>query len=228
MALISPCLRISCRYDNMIFFGLRPRPKDDLQEIPFLRVALTVVLNGDLDMLHCDDTALLLIDVQEKLLRVMHEKDQLVTHLCQLVKGARVLGVPIIWFEQNPAGLGATIPELTELLEEQTPIIKQSFNCCAHPGVWAQIEQLRRRQFLLAGIEAHICVYQTGMELLQHGYDVQIVSDAISSRTAENKQLGVMRIQQGGGQITSVEMALFELLKVAEGPTFKEILRMIK
>ena len=117
---------------------------------------------------------------------------------------------------------------MTELLAEQTPIIKQSFNCCAHPGVWAQIEQLRRRQFLLAGIEAHICVYQTGMELLQHGYDVQIVSDAISSRTAENKQLGVMRIQQGGGQITSVEMALFELLKVAEGPTFKEILRMIK
>ncbi len=179
-------------------------------------------------MLHGDDTALILIDVQEKLLPVMHEKEQLVTHLSQLVKGAAVLGVPILWFEQNPNGLGATIPEVAGLLAQQTPIIKRSFSCCAHPGVWEHIEHVRRRQFLLAGIEAHICVYQTGMELLQRGYDVQIVSDAVSSRTFENKQLGITRIQQAGGVVTSVEMALFELLKIAEGSAFKEILRIIK
>ncbi len=179
-------------------------------------------------MLQGDDTALILIDVQEKLLRVMHEKEPLITHLSQLVKGAATLGMPILWFEQNPAGLGATVPELAELLAEHTPIIKRSFSCCAHPGVWEQIEHVRRRHFLLAGIEAHICVYQTGMELLQHGYDVQIVSDAVSSRTLENKQLGITRIQQAGGLVTSVEMALFELLKVAEGSAFKEILRIVK
>ncbi|GAK52647.1 isochorismatase hydrolase [Candidatus Moduliflexus flocculans] len=179
-------------------------------------------------MLQCDDTALILIDVQEKLVRVMHEKELLVTHLCQLVNGALTLSIPILWFEQNPAGLGATIPELSERLNGQTPIIKQSFSCCAHPGVWPQIEQLRRRQFLIAGIEAHVCVYQTGIELLQRGYDVQIVSDAVSSRSSENKQIGLTRIQQAGGGITSVEMALFELLKVAEGQRFKDILRIIK
>jgi len=181
-----------------------------------------------MSILRSDDTALLVIDVQEKLLRVMHEKEHLITHLVQLVKGAKVLGLPILWFEQNPAGLGVTIPEVAELLIEQAPMTKHCFSCCAHPGVWPQIEQLRRRQFLLAGIEAHICVYQTGMELLQRGYDVQIVSDAVSARTVENTQLGLTRIQQAGGMMTSVEMALFELLKVAEGQAFKDILRIIK
>ena len=170
----------------------------------------------------------MLIDAQEKLWRVMRDKERLLEHLVKLVKAATVLDIPILWFEQNPQGLGATMPELAALLPQQTPMIKRSFSCCGHAAFLPELERLKRDQILLAGIEAHICVYQTGVELLHRGYEAQIVTDGVSSRTPENRQLGIERLQQAGCLLTSVEMAVFELLKVAEGAAFKEILKIVK
>ena len=183
---------------------------------------------GKHTMLQQERAAILLIDVQEKLWRVMHDKERLLEHLVKLVKGATVLGLPMLWFEQNPRGLGATMPELAALLTSQTPLTKRSFSCCGHAAVFPELERLKCDQILLAGIEAHICVYQTGVELRQRGYDTRVVTDAVSSRTPENKQLGIECLKQAGCLATGVEMALFELLKTAEGAAFKDILNIVK
>jgi nicotinamidase-related amidase len=179
-------------------------------------------------MLNRENTALVLIDIQEKLFQVIHAKEALLTNLQKLVKGARVLNVPILWAEQNPKGLGPTIPELRELLTELQPIEKRSFSCCGQQQFVKQLKKAQCKQVLAAGIEAHVCVFQTVMDLCGLGYEVQVVKDGVSSRCAENMQVGLDRIKGSGVVLTSVEMALFELLKVAEGDEFKQILKIVK
>jgi nicotinamidase-related amidase len=97
-----------------------------------------------------------------------------------------------------------------------------------HEPLRRRIPNLHRRQFLLAGIEAHVCVYQTAVDLLEMGYEVEVVADAVASRTPENRQIGLERVRRAGAALTSVETVLFELLRVAEGPRFKEILAIVK
>ena len=178
-------------------------------------------------MLVPDNTMMLLIDVQIALLRVMHHKDELVQNLAKLLRGLRVLDVPILCTEQNPKGLGATIPELAPLLGEP-PLEKLAFSCCGEAHFTEALEKFDRRQVIVAGIESHVCVYQTTMDLLDAGYGVQIVADAVSSRAAENKRIALERMAAAGASITSVEMVLFELLQDASGPKFKEILKIVK
>jgi hypothetical protein len=179
-------------------------------------------------MLKTDNTVLVLVDVQGKLAQLMEGKAALFQNLRKLVQGVQVLGLPIVWAEQNPAGLGPTIPELAELLEGQTPIAKFSFSCCGDAAFLERLRATGRKQVLLAGIEAHVCIYQTAVELLQLGYEVEVVADAVSSRTAENKQIALAKLQQIGACLTSVEMALFEMLGKAEGPAFKAIVKIVK
>jgi nicotinamidase-related amidase len=179
-------------------------------------------------MLSSNTTLLVVIDVQEKLLRVMHEKEKLVENLQKLIKGAIALGVPIIMTEQNPAGLGETIPELAQLAPEISPVPKFCFSCLGEAEFQQELNRLNRKQVLLAGIETHICVYQTAVELVNAGYEVQVVADCVSSRTRRNSEIGLQKAREAGASITSVETALFELLKVAKGDTFKEISRIVK
>jgi len=179
-------------------------------------------------MLTVEDTVLLLVDVQEKLARAMYEKEALAENTVKLVKGARILGLPILWTEQNPKGLGSTLPEVRELLADQEPVTKLSFSCCGEPRFMDQLQPLKRRQALIAGIESHVCVYQTVMDLVKMGYEVQVVADAVSSRTLENKALGLERCKELGASLTSTETALFELLRVAEGDQFKQMLKVVK
>ena len=174
------------------------------------------------------NTALLVIDVQVKLAHLMDGKEELVENLRKLIKGAQVLGIPIIWTEQNPRGLGPTIPEIKELLPDNRPITKFSFSCCGEESFMEELRRQNRKQILITGIEAHICVYQTAMDLLGWGYEVDVVADAVSSRTAGNKRIGLEKIRDGGGRLTSTETAIFELLRVAEGERFKEILQIMK
>ncbi len=174
------------------------------------------------------NTAVVLIDVQVKLMRAIYGQEQLRQHLQQLIKGAQVFHLPILWAEQHPQGLGPTIPELAELLTDVQPITKRCFSCCGQHQFLQHLKDLRRKQLLVAGIETHVCVYQTSMDLYNLGYEVQIVADAVSSRTLENKQLGLERLKEAGMVVTSTEMALFELLRVAEGPQFKAILDIVK
>lgn len=179
-------------------------------------------------MFSTDTTVLVLIDIQGKLWNVMFEKEALLDNLQKLVKGIRLLGVPALLTEQNPRGLGPTVPELTQLLPETQPLPKFCFSCWQDSGFHAALAALNRKQVLVCGIEAHICVYQTVLELLKNGYEVQVLVDGVSSRTAKNRDTALTRVQSEGAKLTTVEMALFELLGTAESPSFKELSRIIK
>jgi len=178
-------------------------------------------------MLETGNTALVLVDLQEKLLRVMHEREALLDSVVRLVKGAAVLGVPVIYTEQNPRGLGPTVAAVGDLLPDP-PITKLAFSCCGEPAFTDALARLGRRQVLLAGIETHVCVYQTAADLIAAAWEVQVVTDAVSSRSEANKAVGLERMRQAGAGVTSVETALFELLKAAEGPQFKALLAIVK
>ena len=179
-------------------------------------------------MLAVENTALVVIDVQGKLSRLMYEKEKLFENLQKIITGAQILEIPIILTEQNPEGLGRTIPEVADLLPDIQPIPKFSFSCYGEKRFVEELEALKRKQVLIVGIESHVCVYQTAMNLMGAGYEVQIVADAVSSRTAENRELGLEKMKSEGAKLTGVEMALFELLRVAEGAKFKGILKVVK
>jgi nicotinamidase-related amidase len=179
-------------------------------------------------MLHIDNTVLLIVDVQEKLSKIILNREDLLASLVKVINGAQVLGVPIILTEQNPAGLGQTIPEVKLLLPDIKPVSKFSFSCCGEEVCVKQLAALKRSQILLGGIESHICVYQTAVDLVSRGYEVQVLVDCVSSRTQENKALGLEKMKEAGAGITSVETALFELMRVAEGKKFKEISKIVK
>ena len=179
-------------------------------------------------MLTPDNTFFLLVDVQGRLAHSMHARDQLFGNLKKIVKGMRVLEVPILWAEQNPKGLGPTVPEVAELLTDLQAMPKYSFSCYKNEEIQQSIECLNRPNVLVAGIEAHVCVYQTVRDLINASYHPQIVADAVSSRTSENKQIGLEKCKGAGAEITSVETVLFELLDVAEGEKFKQILDIVR
>ena len=179
-------------------------------------------------MLTLANTALLVVDVQGKLAHMMNEKQRLFDNLHTIIEGAHILEVPIIVTEQNPAGLGRTIPEIAHLLTDTQPISKISFSCCRNEAFMQALQALNRKQILMTGIETHICVYQTTLELLNLGYDVQVVVDAVASRTADNKAIGLEKMKSAGANVTSTEMALYELLQVADGLQFKRILKIVK
>lgn len=179
-------------------------------------------------MLPLEDTALVLVDVQGRLAQLMHERELLFANLERMVRGAQVLGIPILWNEQVPEKLGATIPELAELLTGVESLPKNAFSCCGNPAFVERLAATGRRQVLLTGIETHICVYQTARDLLAGGYAVEVVADAVSSRTEANKRTALERIRAMGAGVTSTEMALFELLGSAEGDRFRQISRLVR
>jgi len=179
-------------------------------------------------MLTINSTVLLIIDVQGKLAHLMFERESLFENLKKLIKGAKILEIPILWTEQCPQKIGPTIPQVSQLLTGVQPIPKINFSCCDNERFMQELEALNRKQILITGIEAHICIYQTTVDLVNLEYEVQIVADAVSSRKAEDKKIVIENIKNIGASLTSTEMALFELLRVAEGPKFKEILNIVK
>lgn len=173
-------------------------------------------------------SVLVVVDVQGKLARTMHESDALVRQLAILIQGARLLDVPIIWTEQVPGKLGPTIPEISSLLSDQDPLVKTMFSCVRDGGFSATLHSMNPERVVLCGIETHVCVYQTARDLLKDGYTVEVVADAVSSRNPLNKEIGLDRIVGSGGSLTSVETFLFELQEVAEGDRFRQLIRLIK
>lgn len=179
-------------------------------------------------MLNAEKTALVIVDVQGKLAQLMSGKELLFENLAKVLKGSQALGIPILWAEQTPEKLGPTIPEIAALLTGIAPISKTSFSCCGSERFNQALSAAKRTQVLIAGIEAHVCVYQTAMDLVEMGYEVEIVTDAVSSRTIENKTVALEKMKSAGVGFTSIEMALFELLKAAEGEAFKKIIGIVK
>lgn len=179
-------------------------------------------------MMTPEQTLLLLIDVQGKLARTVMHSERTINNISKLVRACKVLDVPGLVTEQYPKGLGHTVPELSVLIPELLPIEKQSFSCCATPDFMTKLRSFNRNDVLVVGIETHICVYQTCVELIEFGYTVHLVTDCVSSRSEEDRQLGISCIEKAGASLTSTEMAIFELLRVAEGDRFKSISKIVK
>jgi isochorismate hydrolase len=177
-------------------------------------------------MLKREEALLAVIDIQGNLYLAMDEKEFLLANTAKLVKGINILEIPIILTEQ--VKIGPTIPELAGLMPTVKPIIKNSFSCCGDEQFLATLTATGKKQVLVCGIEAHVCAYQTSMDLMERGYEVYIVADAVSSRTARNREIGIQKLLASGAILTSTEMALFELLKAATDPKAKDIFKIIK
>jgi nicotinamidase-related amidase len=171
--------------------------------------------------------ALVVVDMQEAFRSAVLDFDEVVRNVATLVRGARILGVPTLVTEQYPKGLGHTVPEVSEHLDV-TPIEKMAFSAVEANGFPSALHDARRDQVLLCGIEAHVCVNQTAQDLIADGAEVHVAQDAVSSRTAANRALGLHRMERSGAIATSVETALFELLRQAGTPEFKEVQALVK
>lgn len=171
---------------------------------------------------------LVLIDVQEKLAAVMSGREGLVRNASILVQAARRLEVPILWCQQAPQALGETVGELREHLAGVEPINKVSFSCCGEPAFVEALERTGAQTVILCGIEAHVCVWQTAADLLRKDHKVQVVADAVTSRTEENRQAALARMAREGITVTTTEMLLFELLRDARHPQFRAISKLVK
>lgn len=169
-------------------------------------------------------TALVVVDVQEAFRPAVGEFDAVARNAAVLVQGARILDLPIVVTEQYPSGLGATVPELARHLDGIPRIEKTVFSAARAEG----FDLAGREQALVCGIEAHVCVAQTVADLLDAGADVQVATDAVSSRTAADRRAGLAKMEASGAMLTSTEMALFELLGRAGTPEFKAIQALVK
>ena len=179
-------------------------------------------------MLDIENSLLLIIDIQERLVNML-EKDLIVQKSCALANAARILGVETIVTEQYPKGLGGTIEPLKQALSEDvTYFEKTAFSVLKEEGFEQILDKTGKKKVIICGIEAHICVYQTAMDLMQKGYDVYLVADASASRNKYEFKTGVELMRQNGVNITCVEMVLFELLKTSKNPKFKEVQALIK
>jgi nicotinamidase-related amidase len=172
--------------------------------------------------------ALVIVDLQERLLPVMHGQEQLLSRVALLVSGARLLGLPILVTEQYPKGLGPTVGRLSQTLRPFAPIEKTSFSCCGAPGFLEALKATGCRRVALCGIEAHVCVRQTARDLLLDGFSVDLVEDAVSSRSPMDLDAGKRRIYADGARPMTVEMLLFEVLGDAKHPAFKDLSKLVK
>ena len=179
-------------------------------------------------ILQRDSTALLLIDIQEKILNVMHNKDQVINNSLKLIKGFKVLNVPIFYTEQYPKGLGSTAEPLLTELQGLSPIQKMSFSCFGAGNLFTRLKDNNVSQIVIAGIEAHVCVQQTVLDLLANGFQVNVAADSVSSRNDLDYRIALDRIRSHGAEITTAESILFELLTMSDTDEFKEISKIIR
>jgi len=177
------------------------------------------------------DAVLVVIDVQERLMPVIHDRFDVEKNIERLIRGAHILGVPTIVTEQYVKGLGPTVEPLRNALNETSgyrPIEKNCFSAHGCAPFAAQLAALDRRQIIIAGVETHVCVYQTVLDLLAEPRNVWIVADAVSSRTPRNRDLALQRMTSEGAKLASTEMVLFELLVTAGTDEFRAISRLVK
>jgi len=171
--------------------------------------------------------ALVVVDVQEAFRPAVLDFEQVARNVAILARAARILELPTLVTEQYPKGLGHTVPEVAEHLDV-TPIEKVAFSAVDADGFAGALHRAERDQVLLCGIETHVCVNQTAEDLIADGVEVHVAQDAVTSRTSENRALGLHKMERSGAVATSVETALFELLGRAGTPEFKEVQALIK
>ncbi|MEI8206109.1 MAG: hydrolase [Kiritimatiellales bacterium] len=178
-------------------------------------------------MLTAKDSLLVVIDVQGKLAEAMCDREKLFENICRLAKSAKLLGIPMLVTEQLPDKLGSTRKEIADPLAEEPLITKSSFSCCGEPKFVEALKSSGKKQIVLCGIEAHICVTQTALELLTQGLDIFLIADAVSSRSPDSRHLAIERMRHHGAEILTTEMALFEWLRDAAHPAFREVRKLL-
>jgi nicotinamidase-related amidase len=171
-----------------------------------------------------EHAALVVVDLQEAFRPAVVDFDRVAANAGVLVQGARILGLPVVVTEQYPKGLGRTVPEVAQHLNGIEPLDKVCFSATDADG----FDLDDRDQVLVCGIESHVCVSQTAHGLLDRGLEVHVVRDAVSSRTEENRELGLHKMESSGAILTSVETALFELLGAAGSEEFKRVQALVK
>jgi nicotinamidase-related amidase len=179
-------------------------------------------------MISRDEVVLVVIDIQTKLFQSMQEKENLLDSALKTIKGAKVFNLPIIVTEQIPEKLAQTVPELARELEGIERISKESFSSWGKSKFREKLESVGRRKAVICGIESHICVYQTAVDLIANGYEVHVIADAVSSRTRENREVGLAAMKSAGVHLTSAEMFLFEIMRTAEDAGFRDIQKIVK
>ena len=175
-----------------------------------------------------DNTAAVIIDIQERLYPHMYNREELERNVGILISGLHILKVPLLITEQYSKGLGKTIPAISERLENFEPIEKISFSCCDDSRFLKELNMLNKKFVILAGIETHVCVLQTVLDLIDSGFHPVLVEDCVSSRKENDKKIAVERIRSEGAIITTYESILLELCRVAGTETFKQISGLIK
>lgn len=178
------------------------------------------------ELMSAGDSALLVVDVQEKLLPAIEDKETVLSRTRLALRGASILGVPILVTEQYPRGLGKTVPDLASLIPQAFE--KVCFSSCGADGVLRQLQDLGVSKVFVTGIEAHVCVQQTALDLLARGYRVYIAADAVGSRRNTDRDWALTRMQNAGAVVTTAEAAVFEWTETAANPKFKEISNLIK
>ena len=181
------------------------------------------------NVLHPDNTLVIVVDLQEAFRQPIFEFEKIVARTAIVVQGARLLNLPVLVTEQYPQKLGATVPEIKSVLPDGVTIVdKTAFSCCGASVLIEQLERLRRKQIVLCGIEAHVCMSQTAHDLLARGYQVHVLEDCTSSRTPQNREVGLAKMRRSGALPSSSEMVLFELMADARHEHFRAISKLVK
>jgi len=194
-------------------------------------MAGTSVLNPEIQIrmrVQRENTAGLVIDIQERLFPHIHEHEAVARNTGILVEGLKILGVPVLVTQQYTRGLGPTIPGLLDLISDFPVIEKTAFSCCDEPAFIRALTETHKQVILMAGIESHVCVLQTVIDLVERGYQPILVEDCVSSRKANDKNTAVRRMRMEGAIVTTCESILFELCRFSGTEEFKSILKLVK
>ena len=178
------------------------------------------------ELMSRSDSALLVVDMQEKLVAAIGSGERIIWNVRRLIDGARLLGLPVVASEQYPQGLGPTVPELASLLEHRPA--KLNFSCREMPELFADLRQRNIEKLLICGIETHVCIQQTVLDLLADGWRVYVAVDAVGSRYDLDHQTAPRRMESSGAVLTSTEVALFEWCQAAGTPEFKQSSRIVR
>lgn len=180
------------------------------------------------NILQRGNTALLIIDIQERILKVIHEYEKVLENNLKLIKGMKTLNVPIFYTEQYPKGLGPTADVLLEELKGNEAIQKMSFSCAGAENLFDELKKQNIETVVVTGIESHVCVLQTALDLMANGFKVQLPYDAVSSRRVGDYKTALERMRTHGAEITTTESVLFEILNVCGTDEFKSVSKIVK
>ena len=179
-------------------------------------------------LLNRENTGLVIVDVQDKLMGVMGRKKEIIDNIVKLLHLSKIYDLPLILTEQYPKWLGPTLPELKDSLPVYEPLNKVHFNCCDVEAFNNRLDSTNLKDIILTGVESHICVFQTCFSLIERGYRVHVPQDAVDSRTEANWRVGLELMGEKGAVITSTEAVIYQVLKKAGTKEFKEMLKIIK